>query len=104
MIKFHVQHQPWDNRVHIGIAELEGGVLSVATALQMQVVKPGEVGPAPVLSLEPEDAQVLMDMLYGIGVRPTEGNGSVGQVAALKAHLDDMRRIVFSKKDDESWG
>ena len=40
-------------------------------------------------------AQELMDSLWDCGLRPTEGAGSAGQLAAVKAHLDDMRTLVF---------
>jgi len=57
----------------------------------------GEVQPTMTLTLE--DAQQLADELYRVGVRPTEGAGSVGQLAAVKEHLADMRRLVFEKPD-----
>jgi hypothetical protein len=49
------------------------------------------------LVLNDENAQQLMDALWNIGVRPTEGNGSAGSLAATIRHLEDMRSIVFSK-------
>lgn len=44
-----------------------------------------------------DDAQSLMDQLWNCGVRPTEGTGSAGSLAATKNHLEDMRRIVFKE-------
>ena len=40
-------------------------------------------------------AQVLMDDLWNIGVRPTEGTGSAGAMTATQSHLEDMRKVVF---------
>lgn len=40
-------------------------------------------------------AQALMDDLWQAGLRPTEGAGSAGSLAATQRHLDDMRRLVF---------
>jgi hypothetical protein len=41
------------------------------------------------------EAQALMDRLWKAGLRPTEGSGSAGALAATERHLEDMRRIVF---------
>lgn len=48
----------------------------------------------PAFTLSFESAQRLMDELWRCGIRPTE-EGTAGQVAAMQAHLQDMRRIVF---------
>jgi hypothetical protein len=39
--------------------------------------------------------QDLMDKLWSIGFRPTEGSGSAGALAATERHLKDMQRLVF---------
>lgn len=38
-------------------------------------------------------AQVLMDTLWNCGIRPTEGAGTAGTMAAAQAHLQDLRSI-----------
>lgn len=43
------------------------------------------------------EAQQLMDDLYRAGVRPSEGQGSAGQLSATQAHLADMRKIASHK-------
>lgn len=45
-----------------------------------------------------EDAQVLMDDLWNVGLRPTEGTGSAGAMAATQNHLKDLQRLVFKGK------
>jgi len=45
------------------------------------------------------EAQTLMDDLWTAGLRPTEGTGSAGSLAATERHLQDMRTLVFSKKE-----
>lgn len=57
----------------------------------------GEGGfvPPPTFSLEPEAAQQLIDELWRSGLRPTEGTGSAGSLAATERHLEDMRALVF---------
>ncbi len=50
----------------------------------------------PTFSLERAEAQSLMDELWHCGLRPTEGTGSAGSLAATQKHLEDMRAIVFN--------
>lgn len=47
-------------------------------------------------SLELAAAQELMDSLWQCGLRPTEGAGSAGALAATERHLADLRQICFS--------
>jgi len=52
----------------------------------------------PVFSLKDEQAQNLMDELWRVGLRPSEGSGSAGSLAATERHLADMRHLVFKTK------
>lgn len=49
----------------------------------------------PTFRLESHQAQRLMDGLWECGLRPSEGTGSAGSLAATERHLSDMQRIVF---------
>jgi hypothetical protein len=49
----------------------------------------------PTVTLRIEEAQQLMDELWKCGVRPTEGSGSAGSLAATERHLKDMQAIAF---------
>lgn len=54
----------------------------------------------PAMYVEPQvismvDAQALMDDLWSSGLRPTEGSGSAGALAATERHLADMQKLVF---------
>lgn len=49
------------------------------------------------MSIHPDSAQMLMDQLWDVGVRPTQGHGSVGQLDATQRHLNDMRLLVAKK-------
>jgi hypothetical protein len=51
----------------------------------------------PVLRLSRAEAQQLMNELWQIGFRPRDGAGSLAHVESQKAHLEDMRRLVFEK-------
>lgn len=49
----------------------------------------------PTASLSSTAAQQLIDDLWDCGLRPSEGSGSAGQLAAVERHLKDMRTLVF---------
>lgn len=55
--------------------------------------------PDPTLRLDDTAAQMLMDQLWNCGLRPTEGSGSAGALAATQKHLEDMRQIAFNMLD-----
>ena len=52
----------------------------------------------PMIKLQIEQAQQLMDELWQCGIRPSEGAGSAGAMAATQKHLEDMRKLVFKEK------
>ncbi len=60
----------------------------------MHPISEGEMIP-PALHLRTEEAQQLCDALWEAGVRPTNGEGSTGQLAATQAHLADMKTLAF---------
>lgn len=49
----------------------------------------------PAIVLQPDEAQQLCDALWDAGVRPTNGEGSTGQLAATQAHLADIKKVAF---------
>ena len=51
--------------------------------------------PPMALQLHRNQAQALMDRLWQAGLRPAEGTGSAGALAATERHLKDMRSLVF---------
>jgi hypothetical protein len=50
----------------------------------------------PWLTLERADLQSLIDQLWQLGIRPTEGHGSTGQLAATERHLEHTTRLLDS--------
>jgi len=79
----------------IGLYIRDNGAL-LAEISGKVVTEPGCWTP-PSLSLTEDQAQYLMDQLWNCGLRPTEGEGSPGALAALERHLEDMRAIAFHK-------
>ncbi len=51
--------------------------------------------PQPTMYLRDEEAQGVMDELWRCGMRPTEGSGSAGSLAATERHLADMQKIAW---------
>lgn len=56
--------------------------------------KPAEARIEPAIFLLYQEAQQLMDELWKCGLRPTEGTGSAGSLAATERHLKDMQKIT----------
>lgn len=56
--------------------------------------------PVPFMDLDTTTAQALMDELWQCGLRPTEGTGSAGAMAAVQAHLADLQKLVFKPRID----
>jgi hypothetical protein len=54
----------------------------------------GTIITRPTCVVDKTGAQILMDDLWNVGIRPTEGSGSAGSLHATENHLNDMRKIV----------
>lgn len=68
------------------------GKESVACPLTMEAYTT-DILMHPLLSLSPEEAEALITELWNAGVRPA-GVGSSGELAAVKYHLEDMRKLT----------
>jgi len=84
---------PWHNGVEILIKQGR----ATAEPIIMQE-RDGGMYKEPSFVLGNDIAQVLMDDLWDAGLRPTEGTGSAGALAATQRHLEDMRTLVFKKE------
>lgn len=98
MLRFFCRQAPWNSGIDLAVAAYNGDQLvAIAEPLVLTSAEPGRVYAADQgLHLSPEAAQELMDGLWQCGVRPTDGAGSAGAMAAAKAHIDDLRRIAFT--------
>lgn len=67
-----------------------------AKNVTFESVKKGEYVP-PFANISKALAQKLMDELWICGLRPSEGTGSAGSLAATERHLEDMRKLAFHK-------
>ena len=67
---------------------------AVAVDLIMKTVDESTVT-KPFISIDYQEAQELIDTLWQCGLRPSEGSGSAGSLAATERHLKDMKQIAF---------
>lgn len=86
----------WGDRFALRIGQqANNDQWAIAQPVQFAVPEHECVETVPALSLSRDDAQALMDELFATGIRPSEGSGSTGQLAAVQAHLKDMQKLVF---------
>lgn len=94
---FQATRAPWNASIELHMAVRAEGVLSVAQPVVMKAADEAQLH-APFMRLDFTAAQLLMDELWHCGLRPTEGSGSAGSLAATERHLQDMRKLVFEGK------
>jgi len=90
---------PWRQAVELLIMDRSDGTSRVGRCIVVaEEMQPG-VDYEPSLRISETAAQQLMDDLWACGLRPTEGTGSAGAMAATQKHVDDLRKIVFKTLD-----
>lgn len=77
--------------------DLETGDIYYITNSTFNKIEPGTAPISKGWQLTNEEVQQLIDELWILGYRPSEGAGSAGALKAVQDHLKDMRRIVFHK-------
>lgn len=96
-LEIYARRREWGRGVSISMRRVIFGV--EANYAKPIVYAKEEVGNfiEPMLDMSIHEAQTLMDELWGCGLRPSEGSGSAGSLAATERHLKDMRAIAFHK-------
>lgn len=95
-IEFMARRRDWNFGISLYARQVTEGVgFAVAMPLVMEsVAVPGSnANPFAVIGID--EAQNLMDELWECGIRPTEGTGSAGSLAATQRHLEDMQKIAM---------
>lgn len=78
-----------------GYEKRESGMVDVIQQVSIKSFDQNELTDSiPMMSIDIEDAQRLVDALWDAGLRPSEGTGSAGSLAKTEAHLSDMRALV----------
>ena len=102
-----VRKTDFSHSLRVFITEVRGDARHVAEPLKMRPIEDG-VACDETLSIGITAAQQLIDELWVCGLRPSEGTGSAGALAATQKHLEDMRTMVFCQlgvnKGDEQNG
>lgn len=73
----------------------EDGTKYSGQPLAMKKIEKNEHISQPTMSLRMTAAQQLMDELWHCGIRPSEGTGSAGSLAATERHLKDMQAVAM---------
>lgn len=96
-LEVRAETRQFDRLVDLYVGEFDecGYVRMVAEPVVLRTIEDGEIIPDPTVSLRREAAQRLMDELWRCGLRPTEGSGSAGSLAATERHLKDMQAIAM---------
>ncbi len=81
--------------ISIFIEEDRKDALYIAKPLEYEKHELYATDPPVTTTLSPTAAQQLIDDLWDCGLRPSEGSGSAGQLAAVERHLKDMQTLVF---------
>lgn len=93
---WYVERQPWRGGYSLTmVVTFPDGKRSVCVEGVLRPLELGETPPVSPFVLRESEAQRLMDELWLAGLRPSEGTGSAGALAATQAHLEDMRRLVW---------
>ena len=72
----------------------DDGMMSIAKPLILEKAVDGAIS-EPTVTLRNDMAQALIDELWRCGLRPSEGTGSAGSLAATERHLKDMQKIAL---------
>lgn len=96
-IEIHAESTPFRRSIdlYIGQADASGSLIGIVEPVVFKERQNCTQVEAPSVSLRFDSAQVLMDELWRCGLRPTEGIGSAGSMAATQQHLADMKKIAF---------
>lgn len=93
MIEIRAARSNWGDRIDMLILDQLPGHSNFSVVQKLELERLADTEPArPTLSLQPCAAEQLMDQLWDCGLRPSEGSGSAGAMAATQLHLADMRR------------
>ncbi len=86
----------WDDRINLFVRVTgNDGRHSFGRPLTLEAIPEGHAVWEPTMRIDKTDAQQFMDELWRIGLRPSEGSGSAGSLAATERHLADMKAIAF---------
>ena len=90
-MKIRVNKPQWAKGIEVLITQGN----KIATSITMDERDEGMMC-TPTFMIGDLEAQELIDALWSVGFRPSEGSGSAGSLKATEKHLADMRLIALS--------
>ena len=90
-LRIQVQSAPWYSGFEMLVGGRRADGRMVAGELTMHTQEQDAMIVEPTIRFDQKVAQELMDSLWYCGVRPSDGTGSTGQLAATEKHLEDAR-------------
>lgn len=94
MLDVLAYRRPWRSDIELLFKFDDHRGRHVAQPLVMALEPEGQIS-QPTVVLPNKDAQDLMDELWRCGLRPSEGTGSAGSLAATEKHLKDMQTVAM---------
>lgn len=99
MLELRVTNKPMYMGNGFEFRILDREAMSFVSSLNLANVEKGEGVEIPSLfNLTKDNLISLMDQLWNLGIRPSNGSGDANAFEALKYHLEDMRKLVFKEK------
>ena len=89
-----MQRDIFSGNIQVRLMDDRDGQLWVAQPVELKELREGYYAP-PFLTIDQTTAQMIVDELWQCGLRPSEGTGSAGALAATEKHLHDMKKIAF---------
>lgn len=89
------KRNPWEDEIDVAVFCIDGQNRSIGEPLTMRKLNRDDYVREPTFRLATHEAQQLIDELWGCGLRPSEGTGSAGSLAATERHLVDMQKIAL---------
>lgn len=103
MMEARCHMRPWGRSIEVLLAQRHGPALAVGWPVSfVDAQDAGKEIAEPTFSLTLDAAQELMDGLWQCGIRPSEGSGSAGALAATERHLRDLQRLLFEERVAEA--
>ncbi len=100
-MKFHVTNEMFSRKVQIYAVTDDGKkALEPLTVTEVDLPE-GAMVTTPMLSLNKAEAQNLINSMYEAGLRPQDGSGAIAHIEAVKYHLEDMRKLVFTINEEK---
>lgn len=102
-LKCYVHRALWTDSFEFLLVDKSPSGTAIGNAVEMRTVSEGAIAEEtyPTFRLSYDAAQVLLNELWNAGLRPQDGSGSSGEIAATQKHLQDMREIATKLLDHE---